>query len=99
MSKVSGRLILPMRMSNPPQRDSRCQPERPAILVNHLVGQAKGLMNLAASKVGLDAQIGVANDVEVGFAGQPQRLGDAATACVFKVDDQVGVVARMFGNS
>ena len=51
-------------------------------------------MELHAGDVGHGAELGVADDVEVGEAGEAEGFGDAAAAGGFVVEDGVGVVAR-----
>jgi len=70
----------------------RSQSERCAFAFDELVGEAEGLVNLNAGDVGLRAEVWVADDVEVGEAGETERLADAAAAGGFNVQDGVGVV-------
>ena len=84
-----------MRISNRRAGAFVASAKRSAILVDHLVGQAHDLVNLAAGEIGLGTQAGIAHHVEVGFACQPQRLRDAAPAGVLNVDDQIGVLASV----
>ena len=51
------------------------------------------LMNLHPGKVRLRAQVGIADDVEVGEAGEAERLADAATSGGFEVDEGIGGIA------
>ena len=48
---------------------------------------------IAAREVGFGAEVGVADNVEVGEAGEAEGLAQAATAGAFEIDDEVGVVA------
>ena len=61
-----------------------------AVDVDELVGEADGLVELDAGDVGLGAEVGVADDVEVGEAGEAERLRDAAAAGGLDVEDEVG---------
>ena len=63
------------------------------ILGDGLIGKADDLVNLVTGGIRIDAEIGVADHVEVGLAGQPQRLAQAASQGGFEIEDQVGVVA------
>ena len=55
--------------------------------------EADDLVNLVAGQVRRRAQVGIAHHVEVGEAGQPKRLAQAAAAGALNVENQVGVVA------
>ena len=73
--------------------DLRGQREWRAVAVDQLVGEADGLVDLHAGDVGRGAEIGIADDVEIGEAGEAEGLADAAAAGGFDVEDGVGVVA------
>ena len=49
-------------------------------------------MDLDAGDVGRGAEVGIADDVEVGEAGEPERLADAAASGGLDVEDGIGVV-------
>ena len=63
------------------------------ILGADLIGKADDLVNLVTGGIRIDAEIGVADHVDVGLAGQPQRLAQAASQGGFEIEDKVGVVA------
>ena len=67
-----------------------------AVDVDELVGEADGLVELDAGDVGLGAEVGVADDVEVGEAGEAEGLRDAAAAGGLDVEDEVGGGAGSF---
>jgi len=83
-SNVSGRVILPTRISKRRAGALVASAERSAVLVDHLVGQADGLVNLAAREIRRCTQAGIAHHVQIGLSGQPQRLRDAAPSGVSK---------------
>ena len=56
-----------------------------------LGGEADGLVELDAGDVGLGAEVGVADDVEVGEAAEAEGLRDAAAAGGLDIEDGVGV--------
>ncbi len=59
-------------------------------------GEADDLVELVAGHVGDGAKRGVADDVEVGEAGEAEGFGDAAAAGGFFVEDGVEGVAGIF---
>ena len=65
-----------------------------AVGFDELAAEAEGLVKLDAGDVGGGAEVGVADDVEVGEAGEAEGLGDAAAAGGLDVEDEVGVGAR-----
>ena len=95
MSKSVGQAHLANANLKAPHGNFGRQRERPAVLIRHCVHQADDLMNLAVRKVGGNAQGWVAYYIEICLASQPQCLGDAAAAGIFKIDDQIRVVARV----
>ena len=78
-----------------PHRHFARQRKLTSVLVRHLIRQAHNLMNLSTSQIRADTESRVAHNVDVCFARQTQRLRNAASAGIFKVHNQVSVVARV----
>ncbi len=59
--------------------------------LNELVSEADGLVKLGAGHIRHWAQVGIANHVKIGEAGETERLAEAAAAGRFKVEEGVGL--------
>lgn len=72
------------------EREPGGEREGGAGCVGELAAEADNLMNLVPGKIRFGAESGVADDVEVGEAGEAEGLRDAASAGDFDVEDGVG---------
>jgi len=82
-----------------PLRYLRGEGEWRALGFDELVRQADSLVDLDTGDVGRRAEVGITDDVEIGEAGETERLADTASASRFDVQDGTASTKNMLASS